>query len=66
MKTTLTQTQFDKIDVLLNTIEETLQDDICVPDMDDVNKNNPDWEEIYIERANILYMEAYNYLKNNI
>lgn len=66
MKTRLTQAQLDKIDDLLHTIEETLQDEICVPDMDDVDKSNPVWDEIYMDRANVMYMEAYNYLKNNL
>ena len=66
MKTRLTQAQLDKIDDLHHTIEETLQDEICVPDMDDVDKSNPVWDEIYMERANVMYMEANNYLKNNL
>ena len=67
MKTKLNQTQIDQLDRLLDfTILPALQEDVCIPDMSDVSKNNSDWDDICEDRTQVLYVEALNYLKNNL
>ena len=66
MKTKLTHEQLEQLD---NLIAETIlpalyEDGICEPDMEDVEDNEND--DVYEDRKNVLYVEALNYLKNNL
>jgi hypothetical protein len=63
----LTPEQIEQLDNLITeTILPALFDDICIADMTDVSKNDSDWDSICEDRMNILYVEALNYLKNNL
>jgi hypothetical protein len=63
----LTPDQIERLDNLITeTILPALYEDICVADMADVSKNDSDWDSICEDRMNILYVEALNYLKNNL
>jgi hypothetical protein len=65
--TKLTDTQKRQIDDLIeHTILPALQEDVCVANMDDVPKSNSNWDDICEDRMNVLYVEALNYLKNNL
>ena len=67
MKTKLNDAQKQRIDDLITqTILPALCEDICIADMSDVSKNNSDWDDICEDRMNVLYVEALNYLKNNL
>ena len=67
MKTKLTDEQKQHIDNLITqTILPALYEDIGIADMSDVAKSNSDWEDICEDRMNVLYVEALNYLKNNL
>jgi hypothetical protein len=63
----LTPEQIEQLDNLITeTILPALFEDICIADMTDVSKNDLDWDSICEDRMNILYVEALNYLKNNL
>jgi hypothetical protein len=63
----LTPEQIEQLDNLIaETILPALFEDICIADMTDVSKNDSDWDSICEDRMNILYVEALNYLKNNL
>ena len=63
----LTDAQKQQIDDLITqTILPALCEDICIADMSDVSKNNSDWDDICEDRWKVLYVEALNYLKNNL
>jgi hypothetical protein len=65
--TKLTDAQKQQIDDLITqTILPALCEDICIADMSDVSKSNSDWDDICEDRMNVLYVEALNYLKNNL
>lgn len=65
--TKLNDAQKQQIDDLITqTILPALCEDICIADMSDVSKNNSDWDDICEDRMNVLYVEALNYLKNNL
>jgi hypothetical protein len=65
--TKLNDAQKQRIDDLITqTILPALCEDICIADMSDVSKNNSDWDDICEDRMNVLYVEALNYLKNNL
>ena len=67
MNTKLSDAQKQRIDDLITqTILPALCEDICIADMSDVSKNNSDWDDICEDRMNVLYVEALNYLKNNL
>jgi hypothetical protein len=71
MKTKLTDEQKQQIDDLIaNTILPALYEDgICEPDMGDVEEIDEEetrYDDFYEDRKNILYVEALNYLKNNL
>jgi hypothetical protein len=67
MKTKLTLDQEARLnDLITQTILPALYEDICIADMSDVAKSNSDWEDICEDRMNVLYVEALNYLKNNL
>jgi len=66
MKTKLSTEQLEQLD---NLIEHTIlpalyEDGICEPDMEDVEDNENG--DVYEDRKNVLYVEALNYLKNNL
>jgi len=42
------------------------EDGICEPNMSDVKEDHPEYDDVYEDRMNVLYLEALNYLKNNI
>jgi len=67
-KPALTNSQKQQIDDLItNTILPALTEDgICEPNMNDVKEDHPEYDDIYEDRMNVLYLEALNYLKNNI
>jgi hypothetical protein len=63
--TKLTDAQKQQLDDLIeHTILPALYEDICEPDMEGVEDNEND--DIYEDRKNVLYVEALNYLKNNL
>jgi hypothetical protein len=65
--TKLTDAQKQQLDDLIeHTILPALCEDICVANMDDVPKSDSSWEDICEDRMNVLYVEALNYLKNNL
>jgi hypothetical protein len=65
MKTKLSTEQLKQLDDLIeHTILPALYEDVCEPDMSDVEDNEND--DIYEDRKNVLYVEALNYLKNNL
>jgi hypothetical protein len=65
--TKLSQTQIDQLNYLLeSTILPALQEDICIPDMSDKNEEDEGFDDCYEDRMNVLYVEALNYLRNNI
>jgi len=68
MKTKLTDEQKQQIDDLIaNTILPALDEDgICEPDMSDKNEEDEGYYDVYEDRMNVLYVEALNYLKNNL
>ena len=68
MKTKLTDEQKQQIDDLIeHTILPALYEDgICEANMSDVPKSNSNWDDICEDRMNVLYVEALNYLKNNL
>ena len=67
MKTKLTQAQMELLDnLIIQTIEPALQEDVCIPDMGDMKEEHPDYDQVWEDRVNVLYVEALNYLKNNL
>ena len=66
-KTKLNQTQIDQLDRLLDfTILPALQEDICIPDMSDMNEEDENYDHVSDDRTQVLYVEALDYLKNNL
>ena len=66
-KTKLNQTQIDQLDRLLDfTILPALQEDVCIPDMSDMNEEDENYDHVSDDRTQVLYVEALNYLKNNL
>lgn len=67
MRTKLTDEQKQQLDDLItSTILPALQEDICIPGMEDMEEDHPDYDNVWEDRMNVLYGEALNYLKNNI
>jgi hypothetical protein len=67
MKTQLSQDQIDKLDHLIEfTILPALQEDICIPDMKDMDEDDDNCDNVYDDRLSVLYVEALKYLRNNI
>ena len=63
----LSQDQLKQLDDLIEqTILPALQEDVCIPNMDDVPKSNSNWDYVYEDRTAVLYVEALTYLKNNL
>ena len=63
----LSREQLKQLDDLIEqTILPALQEDVCIPNMDDVPKSDPNWDGIHEDRTDILYVEALTYLKNNL
>jgi len=68
MKTKLSTEQLEQLDNLISqTILPALCEDVCVdPDMSDMVEDHPCFNDTYEDRMNDLYVEALNYLKNNL
>ena len=67
MKTKLTPEQIEQLDQLISeTILPALQEDICLPNMEDMDEEHPCFDDNYEDRSNVLFVEALNYLKNNL
>ena len=67
MKTKLNDAQKQQIDDLIaDTILPALQEDVCIPNMDDMDESHPAYDQIWEDRVEVLYGEALNYLKNNL
>jgi hypothetical protein len=68
--TKLTDAQKQQIDDLIAyTILPALQEDICIPDMSDMEQEEElpaTYDETYSERVDILTNEALVYLRNNL
>lgn len=65
--TKLTQEQIEQLDNLISeTILPALQEDICIPNMEDMVEGHPCFDDTYKDRSNVLFVEALNYLKNNL
>ena len=69
MKTKLSAEQIKQLD---NLIEQTIlpalvEDGICEPDMSDAkNLDSDEYDNLYQDRLQVLYVEALTYLKNNL
>ena len=68
MKTKLSIEQLNQLDQLIErTILPALYEDgICDPNMEDVDKEETRYDDVYEDRKNVLYGEALTYLKNNL
>ena len=70
MNTKLTLDQEARLnDLIAYTILPALQEDICIPDMSDMEQEEelpPTYDETYSERVDILMNQALVYLKNNL
>lgn len=67
MKTKLTDKQKDQLDDLVDSLMHAITENgVCEPDMSDVQADHPDYDNVYEDRMNLLYVEALNYLKNSI
>ena len=67
MKTKLTPAQLERLDnLIIQTIEPALMEDVCIPNMDDMKEDHPDYDQVWEDRMNVLYVEALNYLRNNL
>ena len=70
MKTKLSTEQLKQLDDLIeHTILPALYEDVCEPDMGDVEEIDEEetrYDDVYEDRKNVLYVEALNYLKNNL
>ena len=68
--TKLTDTQKQQIDdLIVNTILPALQEDVCIPDMSDMEQEEElplTYDAVYDDRLDVLFSEALNYLKNNL
>ena len=68
--TKLTDTQKQQIDdLIVNTILPALQEDVCIPDMSDMEQEEElplTYDAVYDDRLDVLFGEALNYLKNNL
>lgn len=61
----------EQIEQLNNLIEFTIlpalcEDGACDPDMSDMTTEDPNYDEAWEERSNALYVQAIQYLKNNL
>ena len=67
MKIQLSDTQKDQIDNLVDNLLNAINEDgVCEPDMSDVKEGDSSYDNVYEDRSNLLYLEALNYLKNNL
>jgi hypothetical protein len=68
MKTKLTLAQEAQLNNLIEqTILPALQEDVCIPDMSDIEEEFPEtYDETYTERVDILMSQAFTYIKNNL
>lgn len=68
MKTKLTLDQEARLnDLITQTILPALEEDICIPDMSDIEGEFPTiYDETYDERVDILVNQALAYLRNNL
>jgi hypothetical protein len=65
--TKLSQEQIEKLDDLIAyTIIPALQEDVCLPDMEDMEEDHPCFDDTFEDRSNVLFVEALNYIKNNL
>lgn len=66
----MTKLSKDQISLLDNLIEFTilpaLQEDICIPDMSDLKEEDENYDHVFDDRTQVLYVEALNYLKNHL
>ena len=61
----------EQIEQLTNLIDETIlgalcDDGICEPDMSDLNEEDPNYDNVWEERANALHAQAIKFIKNNL
>lgn len=67
MKAKLSQEQINQLDDLIaQTILPALQEDICIPNINFIDKTSDVYDEIYNEHSSMLFVEAVNYIKNNL
>jgi hypothetical protein len=66
MNTKLSDAQKQRIDELVERTLSALCEDICIPDMSDIDENSEGYYDKEMDRTNVLYVEALNYLKNNL
>jgi hypothetical protein len=65
--TKLSQEQIEQLDQLISeTILPALQEDICLPNMEDMDEEHPCFDDTFEDRSNVLFVEALNYIKNNL
>jgi len=65
--TKLSQEQIEQLDQLISeTILPALQEDICLPNMEDMDEEHPGFDDTFEDRSSVLFVEALNYLKNNL
>ena len=61
----------EQIEQLTSLIDETIlgalfEDGICEPDMSDMKEEDPNYDETWEERANVLHAQAIQFIKNNL
>lgn len=67
MKIHLCPDQIEQLDNLIaDTILPALQEDVCFPNMEDMDLDNPIYDEVYCERQDVLLREAMRYLSANL
>jgi len=65
--TKLSQEQIEQLDQLISeTILPALQEDVCIPDMRDMDEEHPCFDDTFEDRSSVLFVEALNYIKNNL
>jgi hypothetical protein len=65
--TKLSQEQIEQLDQLISeTILPALQEDVCIPNMEDMDEEHPVFDDTFEDRSNVLFVEALNYIKNNL
>lgn len=68
MKIKLSDKQIEQLDDLIDGLvhDITTEGGVIEPDMSDIQADHPDYNNICEDRMNLLYLEALDYLKNNI
>jgi len=67
MKIKLSDKQIEQLDDLIDGLVHAITENgVIEPNMSDIQADHPDYNNICEDRMNLLYLEALDYLKNNI